>query len=317
MRHSRVDFGAHLPLMDFGGHPYTLRPPGRLHRHGGAPRVQCAVGQRPHGVLGAVARRAHRARGDDRALGDHDAGDDRVPPGRPRSGAAGQVAWPPSTGSAAVGWSSPSARAPPRRTTSASASTSTSAGPGSTSRSARCAPCGASDGPPFVGRFYSTEGISLEPHPTRPDGPPIWIGELGLGGRAAPHRPAGRRLAGVGLQHDADGLRRGLGAAAGPAPGRTARIPTPSPTRWRRCGSTSPTARPRPTGSCGSGWCRPSTVRRRSSESACRSGRPSRSPRSSPTFARAGVQRVFVWPVVDEAHQLERFWEEVRPAVDP
>ena len=34
-------------------------------------------------------------------------------------------------------------------------------------------------------------------------------------------------------------------------------------------------------------------------------------------FARAGVQRVFVWPVVDEAHQLERFWQEVRPAVDP
>ena len=34
-------------------------------------------------------------------------------------------------------------------------------------------------------------------------------------------------------------------------------------------------------------------------------------------FAQAGVQRVFVWPVVDEARQLERFWEEVRPAVDP
>ena len=34
-------------------------------------------------------------------------------------------------------------------------------------------------------------------------------------------------------------------------------------------------------------------------------------------FARAGVQRVFVWPVADEAHQLELFWEEVRPAVTP
>ena len=32
-------------------------------------------------------------------------------------------------------------------------------------------------------------------------------------------------------------------------------------------------------------------------------------------FARAGVQRVFIWPVADEAHQLERFWDEVRPAV--
>ena len=32
-------------------------------------------------------------------------------------------------------------------------------------------------------------------------------------------------------------------------------------------------------------------------------------------FARAGVQRVFVWPVTDEARQLELFWEKVRPAV--
>ncbi len=32
-------------------------------------------------------------------------------------------------------------------------------------------------------------------------------------------------------------------------------------------------------------------------------------------FARAGVQRVFVWPVADEANQLERFWETVRPAI--
>jgi hypothetical protein len=32
-------------------------------------------------------------------------------------------------------------------------------------------------------------------------------------------------------------------------------------------------------------------------------------------FARSGVQRVFIWPVADEVHQLERFWNEVRPLV--
>jgi hypothetical protein len=32
-------------------------------------------------------------------------------------------------------------------------------------------------------------------------------------------------------------------------------------------------------------------------------------------FAKAGVQRVFIWPVADEAHQLERFWNEVRPLI--
>ncbi|MDQ1423180.1 MAG: hypothetical protein QOD72_678 [Acidimicrobiaceae bacterium] len=32
-------------------------------------------------------------------------------------------------------------------------------------------------------------------------------------------------------------------------------------------------------------------------------------------FADAGVQQVFVWPVADEAHQLELFWKTVRPAI--
>src|SRR4029077_13911324 len=31
------------------------------------------------------------------------------------------------------------------------------------------------DGAPFVGRFYSTEGLSLEPLPVQPGGPPIWV----------------------------------------------------------------------------------------------------------------------------------------------
>jgi hypothetical protein len=34
-------------------------------------------------------------------------------------------------------------------------------------------------------------------------------------------------------------------------------------------------------------------------------------------FARAGVERVYVWPVADEARQLEAFWEHVRPTVCP
>jgi len=34
-------------------------------------------------------------------------------------------------------------------------------------------------------------------------------------------------------------------------------------------------------------------------------------------FARAGVQRVYIWPVADEVRQLELFWEKVRPAVAP
>jgi probable F420-dependent oxidoreductase len=35
------------------------------------------------------------------------------------------------------------------------------------------------EGPPFRGEFYSTEGITLEPHPVQRSGPPIWIGSWG------------------------------------------------------------------------------------------------------------------------------------------
>jgi probable F420-dependent oxidoreductase len=34
-------------------------------------------------------------------------------------------------------------------------------------------------GPPFRGEFYSTEGVTLEPHPAQRPGPPIWIGSWG------------------------------------------------------------------------------------------------------------------------------------------
>src|SRR3954462_10188654 len=35
------------------------------------------------------------------------------------------------------------------------------------------------DAAPFVGRFYSTEGVSLQPRPAQPLGPPIWVGSWG------------------------------------------------------------------------------------------------------------------------------------------
>jgi alkanesulfonate monooxygenase SsuD/methylene tetrahydromethanopterin reductase-like flavin-dependent oxidoreductase (luciferase family) len=35
------------------------------------------------------------------------------------------------------------------------------------------------DSEPFVGRFYSTEGIELLPTPAQLGGPPIWIGSWG------------------------------------------------------------------------------------------------------------------------------------------
>jgi probable F420-dependent oxidoreductase len=35
------------------------------------------------------------------------------------------------------------------------------------------------EGPPFRGKFYSTEGVTLEPYPAQRPGPPMWIGSWG------------------------------------------------------------------------------------------------------------------------------------------
>src|SRR5215216_5657334 len=35
------------------------------------------------------------------------------------------------------------------------------------------------DGQPFNGRFYSTQGLALEPRPAQHPGPPIWVGSWG------------------------------------------------------------------------------------------------------------------------------------------
>ena len=35
------------------------------------------------------------------------------------------------------------------------------------------------EGPPFKGKFYSTDGVTLEPYPVQQPSPPLWIGSWG------------------------------------------------------------------------------------------------------------------------------------------
>ena len=139
--------------------------------------------------------------------------------------------------------------------------------------------------------------------------------ELGFRGRAPSRRPPGRRLAGIRLQHHAGAVR---GRVAGPR--FDAHRPRDdhrrrSRTRWPRCGATSRTTGPKRNASSGSESCRRCTGPRTSSANGYRSARPSVFAEKLSAFARSGVQRVFIWPVADEVHQLERFWNEVRPLV--
>ena len=174
-----MDFGAHLPLMDFGGHPYTLDHLVGVHEDGCRARLCRALGQRPPGVHGSVAGRPDRARRGDGALGRHDAGDHRGSGRGARCGAARQDVGRhrPSLGRAAgrgrrarvLGARLRGRRHPVRRTLAP------------LRRGHRDPPrrSGNRDGEAFVGRFASTEGIRLEPRTAEADGPPIWVASWG------------------------------------------------------------------------------------------------------------------------------------------
>ena len=170
------------------------------------------------------------------------------------------------------------------------------------------------DAAPFVGRYYSTEGINLDPHPTTREGPPIWVGSWGS--TAGLRRTA--RLA--------DGW---LASAYNTTPAMFGEAWTQLRTiltEHRKDPDTFPNAL--------------ATMWFYITEDAAEADRVMRE-RVVPTihrpeevlrerlpigsaamfadklsaFAEAGVQRVFVWPVADEARQLERFWDTVRPCV--
>jgi alkanesulfonate monooxygenase SsuD/methylene tetrahydromethanopterin reductase-like flavin-dependent oxidoreductase (luciferase family) len=170
------------------------------------------------------------------------------------------------------------------------------------------------DGAPFVGRFYSTEGLSLEPRPAQPFGPPIWVGSWGS---------------------DA-GLRRVARLADGWLASAYNTTPEVFGQAWQGLRSKLPDHGKEPDtfpNALATMWCyitddrdeadrilkerviptvhRPEEMLRERLPI----GPPELFAEKLTAFAKAGVQRVFIWPVADEVHQLERFWNEVRPLV--
>jgi alkanesulfonate monooxygenase SsuD/methylene tetrahydromethanopterin reductase-like flavin-dependent oxidoreductase (luciferase family) len=168
------------------------------------------------------------------------------------------------------------------------------------------------DAEPFVGTYYSTVGVELEPRPARPDGPPIWIGSWGS--EAGLRRVA--RL-GDGWLASAYNTTPELFAAArreldhhlvdtGKEPEQ---FPNALATMW--CYVTEDPAeaervfrqRVVPT------IHRPEEVLRERVPV----GPASALAEKLQAFAEAGVQRVYVWPVRDEVRQLELVSEKVQP----
>jgi alkanesulfonate monooxygenase SsuD/methylene tetrahydromethanopterin reductase-like flavin-dependent oxidoreductase (luciferase family) len=171
-----------------------------------------------------------------------------------------------------------------------------------------------SDGPPFVGRFYSSEGIRLDPPPIQSGGPPIWVGSWG----------------------SAAGLRRVARLADGWLASAYNTTPTDFGEAWLSLRAQLSSYGKDPEtfpNALATMWFH-ITDDRNEADRVMRERvvptihRPEELLRErlpiGPAdvfaeklvdFARAGVQRVFLWPVVDEVRQLEVFWETVRPLV--
>jgi len=170
------------------------------------------------------------------------------------------------------------------------------------------------DGEPFVGSYYSTDGIELAPLPAQAGGPPLWVGSWGSAAGL-------RRVARLG-----DGW---LASAYNITPPEFAEA-------WSslaellaergRDGATFPNA-------LGTMWFHitddaaeaASVFRERIAPTIHRPedvlrarlpvGPADAFAEKLVAFREAGVQQVYVWPVTDELHQLERFRTEVWPLV--
>lgn len=171
------------------------------------------------------------------------------------------------------------------------------------------------EGEPFVGRFYATEGIELEPAPAQSGGPPIWVGSWGS---------------------DA-GLRRAARLGDGWLASAYNTTPELYAEAWSNLRShlVESGRRPDTFGTAlATMWCYITDHSREAKQIFDERLLPTvhrppdllreRLPIGPPevfaeklsAFARAGVQRVFIWPIADEVHQLELFANRVRPLVE-
>jgi alkanesulfonate monooxygenase SsuD/methylene tetrahydromethanopterin reductase-like flavin-dependent oxidoreductase (luciferase family) len=167
---------------------------------------------------------------------------------------------------------------------------------------------------PFVGEWYSSADVELAPRPVRPGGIPIWVGSWGSdAGLRRVARLADGWLASAynttpelfaAARHKLRGLLEGHGRDASAFPNAIATMwfhIADDPTDAERVLQTRLVPH----------------VRRDTGELRTRLsfGPPDEFARKLGALVDAGAQRVYVWPVVDEIEQLERFTNEVLPAL--
>jgi alkanesulfonate monooxygenase SsuD/methylene tetrahydromethanopterin reductase-like flavin-dependent oxidoreductase (luciferase family) len=167
-------------------------------------------------------------------------------------------------------------------------------------------------GEPVEGRFYSTEGIDLQPYAAQPDGPPIWLGSWGSeAGLRRTARLADGWLASAynttpAIFADAWSRLQDLLAAEGR---NLNRFGNALATMWFHLTDDPTEARLVMRDRLLPAVNRPEEVLRERLPV----GPAEPFAEKLAAFRDAGVQRVFIWPVADEAEQLRRFSEEVVP----
>ena len=166
----------------------------------------------------------------------------------------------------------------------------------------------------FHGKYYSTEGLVLEPRPVQQPGPPIWIGSWGS--------PAGlRRVARLGDGWLASGYNttpkqfsenvESLGAALLKQGRDAAGFPNGIATMWFYVTEDRGAADRMVEDVLSPMLKRPVEELR----DKLPIGDPETCAEKLSAYARVGAQRVFLWPLADELQQLEAFSEKVSPMV--
>ena len=159
------------------------------------------------------------------------------------------------------------------------------------------------DADDFGGAFYSTAGVTIEPR--RPDGPPLWIASWGSAAGLRRVARLGDGWLASAYNTTPAALRAGRAALGGS-------MPTALATTWLHV-----TASRREAEHMLTDVLAPLLHRRPETLRDLPIGSAEECAERLGAYAAAGAERIFLWPLTDELHQLERFRETVVPLLDP
>jgi alkanesulfonate monooxygenase SsuD/methylene tetrahydromethanopterin reductase-like flavin-dependent oxidoreductase (luciferase family) len=159
------------------------------------------------------------------------------------------------------------------------------------------------DADDFDGAFYSTAGVTVEPR--RPNGPPLWIASWGSAAGLRRVARLGDGWLASAYNTTPAALRSGCAALGGAMPNALA-------TTWLHV-----TASRRDAERMLTDGLAPLLHRRPETLRDLPIGSAEECAERLSAYAAAGAQRIFLWPLTDELHQLERFRETVVPLLNP